>query len=140
MEKNAIFIHHSLTKDSGTVSWNAIYEYHTKVNKWKDIGYHAGVELVNDRYQILMGRMWDQDAAAVKEQGANRWGLHVCVVGNFDEYPVPIEQWNTTRKLVKLWMKLYGISVNRVFGHKDYASYKSCPGRLFDLKVFKSQL
>jgi hypothetical protein len=50
MNPEYIVIHHSLTPDNQTVSWNAIRRYHIDVNKWADIGYHYGIENINGAY------------------------------------------------------------------------------------------
>lgn len=133
-----IIVHHSLTKDGDTVSWGAIQDYHVKDQGWDDIGYHAGVEKINGRVYAMIGRGEQYVAAAVKEANMNTLALHVCVVGNFDLEP-PTQEVLTTlvNRVIKPWMKEYKIPTTRIKGHRDFASYKSCPGTKFDLDVVR---
>lgn len=138
-----IIVHHSLTKDSGTVSWQAIRDWHTGVNpdskyKWSDIGYHFGIELVNDHYEILAGRMLDTHGAHTR--GANAVGIGICCVGNFDLAPPPEEQFKLAVKLTKSLMKVFKIPRGHVHGHNHFANWKSCPGTLFDMQKFKRSI
>jgi hypothetical protein len=133
-----IVIHHSATTDSGTVSWGAIEDYHVKTNGWSDIGYHAGVEMVSGRPYAMFGRPIWAIAAAVKEEMMNTFGLHVCVVGDYDVQSVPDELLKTlAERVVKPWMNRWSLTVDDIVPHSKYATYKSCPGSKFPMTKLK---
>jgi hypothetical protein len=137
-QRSFIMLHHSLTPDGISVSWGAIRRYHVETMGWRDIGYHMGVELVGDHLEALVGRPEDEDAAACSQDQMNRLALHVCVVGNFDLVPPSDELLQyLARYVVAPWMLRHNIPPERIVGHNDYATYKSCPGKLFDIERFR---
>jgi N-acetylmuramoyl-L-alanine amidase len=133
-----IFIHHSLTRDSGTVSWNAIRSYHVDHLHWRDIGYHYGIEEINGRAEILVGRFEGETGAHTK--GYNRDSIGICLVGNYDVEDVTIEKWGLTLQLVKNICLRYEIPVKNVLAHREVTPHKSCPGNLFDMGEFRDDL
>lgn len=144
MNPTYIVIHHSLTEDSQTVSWNAIRDYHINVCKWHDIGYHYGIELIGNQYDIFKGRMDNEDGAHCI--GFNDKSIGICVVGNFDLLHPCIAQIELLRKIVRSLMNIYGIQHENVIGHRE--SYqlrgvpieKTCPGTEFDMLNFRASL
>ena len=140
MRPNAIILHHSLTADSHTVSWRAIRKYHMETLGWKDIGYHFGVERVAGTFEVFLGRQLNEPGAHCKEQGMNGRSIGICFVGNFDEIEVPAGQWDLGLKLVRGLCEACGIQKTQIFGHREFATYKSCPGKFFDVKRFVSNL
>jgi hypothetical protein len=139
MIPTSIIVHHSLTKDSETVSWGAIRKYHLSLG-WQNIGYHAGIELIGDKYEILLGRLWDQSGAHCHQEGMNFTSLGLCLIGDFDQEPPDNEQLILAENLCKYWMKLFNISKDKVYRHSDFAKYKSCPGKLFPWAKFVAAL
>ena len=140
-----IMVHHSLTADGATVSWAAIEKYHREANGWRDIGYHAGVEVVTDNpdlrlyaHQGLIGRPVAAVASACPQGEMNRVALHVCCVGNFDlaAPSLPMLQC-LVRRIVLPWMSEFGISPERIVGHRDFNPEKTCPGTQFDLELLR---
>ena len=148
-----IIIHHSLTQDSGTVSWGAIRKHHTDPAgpyRFQSIGYHWGLELVGDYYEILVGRTMEEEGAHCQEAGMNRRGVGVCCVGNFDLAPPSEAQLMALARLVTWLMTELNIPQDKVIGHRDaglmtgfdwrVGQYKTCPGRTFDLEAFRKLL
>lgn len=131
-----IILHHSLTKDSDTVSWGAIRDFHVKANGWSAIGYHFGIENLRGQTEILIGRLADQAGAHCR--GHNSDSIGICFVGNFDVDPVPAETWAAGVRLCKFLTRQYGITV--IQGHRELNPHKSCPGINFDIKKFKKEV
>lgn len=138
--KSHVVIHHSLTKDSGTVSWGAIRRYHVETQKWSAIGYHFGIEMVGDDAEILIGRMIHETAAAVKEDRMNRRGVHICVVGNFDETEPPPAVWQQAVRLTAFLCEMLEIPVVNVESHHRFAPYKTCPGKRWNMERFRAEV
>jgi N-acetylmuramoyl-L-alanine amidase len=143
MRPNKIILHHSATKDSGTVSWNAIRRYHLNECNWSDIGYHFGVEYISDpgdpagSYEVLLGRLPGNEGAHT--QGLNHDSIGICFIGNYDETEPPKEMLKAGVRLVTWLCKEYGISPFHIYGHRDFAR-KTCPGILFNIDLFQEEV
>lgn len=141
MKKTHVVIHHSATKDTGTVSWGAIRKYHVEVNGWSDIGYHLGVELVGEHYEMMLGRDFDANGAHCYQGGMNVKGLGVCFVGDFDAAPPANEMLVFAARHLRRIMHDLGIPADlaHVLRHGDLAP-KTCPGKLFPFAAFLALL
>jgi N-acetyl-anhydromuramyl-L-alanine amidase AmpD len=132
-----IILHHSATEDSGTVSWGAIRRFHVVECAWGAIGYHFGIELVGDYYEVLVGRLPYETGAHT--QGQNSTSLGICFVGQFDDKPPPQAQWERGLWLCRYLISEFKIDHNEIHGHREYAN-KTCPGKMFDVELFKKQI
>lgn len=140
MIPSKIILHHSATVDSGTVSWSAIRRYHTHELGWTAIGYHFGIELVADRYEVLLGRMMNTSGAHCKEQNMNFQSLGICFVGDFDKKPPEDSQLMVGKNLIKSLLEILELDKKDIYRHCDFAKYKSCPGKMFPFNEFVNSL
>lgn len=151
-----IIMHHSATKDDVTVNWDDITKYHTSwryngniitpfkaeelIKKgikgveapWRDIGYHWGVEMVNNKIVVSQGRPETIAGAHTKQQNMNSQSLGICVIGNYDLVAPSDEIMFVLADLCTQKVIQYGLTIDRIKGHKDFAN-KTCPGKMFDL-------
>jgi len=135
---NYIIIHHSLTKDGTTVNWQAIRRYHTIDLGWIDVGYHYGLELINNKVEILAGRPLHTKGAHCKQGGRNHDSIGICCVGNYDNYPISLSMFSKLTDLCTSLCYTFSIPADKIKGHTEYAPYKSCPGKLFDMDNLRS--
>ena len=150
-----IIVHHSLTEDKKSLDWQGIRNYHKSwayegniikeadaraliaegkkgiKYPYKDIGYHFGVERVNDEAEVLLGRMLTQEGAHTI--GMNQDSIGICVVGNYDKEEPPLDIWVATVKLCVVLVDVFKISIDNIKGHREYSD-KSCPGKMFDVQ------
>lgn len=169
MKPKYIIIHHSLTKDGALVDWQAIRHYHRSyaylgkiISKdeamafiasgkrikrpWSDIGYHFGIEYIDNKYinlsscEILVGRMQNARGAHCVQEGMNSKSIGICVVGNFDEEEPSQDEWKACLKLTKALKQIYSIPTDQVMGHREFANYKTCPGAKWDMDAFRASL
>jgi len=138
MIPNSIILHHSLTKDSETVSWGAIRRYHMEDLFWVDVGYHFGIEQVGNEHEIFVGRMLNEMGAHCK--GQNEDSIGICFLGNFDEQYPHRDQWHLGVRLVRSLCEVFTIDKDHIYPHSRFAPWKSCPGRQFSIAEFKDCL
>jgi len=124
-----IIIHHTFSVDHPDIlDWDGIRKYHIGLG-WNDIGYHYGIERVNNNLLVLRGRPdFVQGAHCL---GRNFESLGVAVVGNFD---IAAPDDETMKRLASLcyMLKQKHPDIKDISPHSKY-SIKTCPGKLFDM-------
>lgn len=142
-----IIVHHSMTKDSGTKSWDAIRKYHIENMGMNDIGYHKGIEDIGGVITVMEGRADTISGAHTKELGMNSKSIGICVVGDYDVIAPAQSYLDILRELCNAYMVNYDIPVKNILGHREVGlmagydwtkgQFKTCPGRLFDMDVLR---
>lgn len=133
-QPTGICIHHSLTKDSKSLSLAAIEKYHVDTNGWEAIGYHVVVEMVGEEARVMSARSSAYQGAHEPKLNATHLGL--CIVGNFDQ-DVPNKALfdAAVRGCVALMVIHPRIRLLDIAFHNDYST-KSCPGDMFPKTAF----
>ena len=134
--KSQIIIHHAAERDRPDLNWDGIRRYHMtpeaqggpKGGPWIDIGYNFGVELIEEGYEILVGR--DMDIPGAHCPGHNALAFGVCFVGNFDKDEMPEAQLRAGAKFISSLMRTFIISKNNVYKHSQFND-TNCPGAKF---------
>jgi hypothetical protein len=142
----AIIIHHSAT-DKGNA---AIFDkWHRERNHWEGVGYDFVIGNGTDSAdgQVEVTFRWTQQKAGAHTGGtpnnwANRDGIGICLVGNFDKTYPTRSQMQSLARLVRFLQKRYNIPNSRIYGHgmTPGSRVTECPGKYFPMNGFKSML
>lgn len=147
--KRFIVLHHSVSADHPTLgNVGAIRNYHVNVNGWFNVGYHFILDRVSGRPEIVVGRMMDERGAHCKELDFNEVGIGICVIGNFDDEPPPLDTLSELRHLCRSLMNQYIITKENVIGHREAQAIggvppekrKTCPGTAWNMEHFRDSL
>jgi hypothetical protein len=164
-----IVIHHSAGPDSKVRDWVGIKKYHMSYRyqgdiidqvryaqlkadgktaglelPWNDIGYNIGLERVDGKLVIQYGR--DIGTVGSHALGFNAKSIGICLVGNYNLQAPDEEQLSTLARTCREYQDKFNIPRHNVVGHREtyvllgQAVQKSCPGRAFDLDVFRARL
>jgi len=131
-----IVVHHSATSDGPGLSWPAIRRYHREFNRWKDIGYHAGIDMVGDYPDALIGRPTNVKGAQCPAMNSKALGF--CFIGNYNLH-APEEHLlrEAAYRILVPWITTFNIPIENVQGHKEHAE-TDCPGKMFDVDLLKT--
>ncbi len=132
-EIRRIVLHHSAT-DTGTPE--AFARFHVEQKGWPGCSYHYVVTKAGIVYKC-------QEASAITYHaaGANKDGLGVCMVGNFDSYDPPLVQMRACMELLVSLCDAYGLRPERVIGHREVkGTIKTCPGKRINMDKLRDLL
>lgn len=114
---NKIIVHCADTDDD--VGLKEITDWH-KARGFSECGYHYIIEKVGDGW--VNGR--DLDAVGAHCLGQNHNSVGIC--GVWRHYPLPT-QLQTLRRLCVYLMANLNLTVQDIYGHRDFTGKKTCP-------------
>jgi len=125
MKIEFLIIHHTaVSRAKNNHQFEAVRNYHVSKG-WGNIGYHF---LIEPSGETIWCRKENEVGAHCKEQNMNYRSLGICLTGNFDiEEPTP-NQKASLKNLLSLLLKKYSLTTDQIKFHRDYVTYKTCPG------------
>jgi len=143
----AIVIHHSGTKNGNAAIFD---KWHREGNHWEGVGYDFvignGTNSGNGAVEVTY--RWQKQVTGAHCGGtagnwANKDGVGICLVGDFNQTPPTSSQMQSLVKLVRFLQNRYGIPKSRIYGHNTTpgaGTVTDCPGRNFPMGWLKSQV
>ena len=142
----AIVIHHSATETGNAAIFDRM---HREENLWEGVGYDfvIGNGTNSGDGEVEVTFCWRRQMAGAHCGGtpdnwANVDAVGICLVDNF-YYDVPTpKQMQSLTELIRFLQQRYGISTNRIYGHRSTpgARVTDCPGKMFPMAKLKSML
>jgi len=87
--------------------------------------------------------IWGTLGKGIEYTDAFGSGIHLEIkarIGNFDVDLVPPRQWQLCLTLVRALVDVLRLSVDNIYGHNQFANYKSCPGKNWSMDKFREEL
>jgi len=142
----AVVVHHSATENGNAAIFD---KWHRERNHWEGVGYDFVIGNGSDSGdgQVEVTFRWRKQITGAHCGGtANNWankdGIGICLVGNFNRTVPTARQMQSLLKLIRFLQQRYGIPRSRIYGHKTTpgARVTDCPGRRFSIARLKAML
>jgi hypothetical protein len=142
----AVVVHHTAT-DFGNAA--IIDKWHRERNHWEGVGYDFVIGNGTDSGdgQVEVTFRWRKQipgahCRAAPNNWANKDGVGICLVGNFNNARPTARQVQSLLKLIRFLQKRYGIPTSRVYDHQTTpgARVTDCPGRNLSITRLRSML
>jgi len=141
----AVVVHHSATENGNAAIFG---KWHREGKHWEGIGYDFVIGNGSDSGdgQVEVTFRWRKQIPGAHCKTPNNWanrnGVGICLVGNFNRTVPTKQQMQSLLKLIRFLQQRYGIPKSRIYGHKTTpgARVTDCPGRKFPMGRLKSML
>lgn len=143
----AIVIHHSGTQNGNAAIFD---KWHREGNHWEGVGYDfvIGNGSNSGDGEVEVTYRWRRQVTGAHCGGtpgnwANKDGIGICLVGNFNQTQPTKTQMKSLVRLVRFLQSRYKIPKSRIYGHKSTpgaGTVTDCPGRNFPMWWLKSQI
>jgi len=139
----AIVLHHSATSSGNAALFD---KSHREGNGWDGVGYDfvIGNGRGSGDGEVEVTFRWrEQRTGAHCKTGSSNWanreGIGICVVGNFEKTFVSPRQMQSLVKLVGYLQGRYNIPTSRIYGHNTVPGARAtrCPGKYFPMSRLK---
>ena len=148
LEKNwtAIVVHHSGTRGGNSAIFD---KWHREGNHWEGVGYDFVIGNGTDSRdgQVEVTFRWRNQQTGAHCGGtpgnwANKDGIGICLVGDFNQSIPSYAQMQSLAKLVCFLQSQFGIPKGRIYGHRTTpgAGITDCPGKNFPMAKLKSMV
>jgi len=138
-----IIIHHSVTPrnlelEKSLKSFNnshkiRLYKKHNQPLSWTKFPYIAYHFVISEDWEIKNTRLLKNIWYHASNLKINNESIGICLCWNFDKEKPSNEQYKVLNNLIrKLKTELWELEVEP---HNKYASYKTCPGKNFDMSL-----
>ncbi len=125
-----VVVHHSASSSGDADAFGRAH----KQRGWDGLGYHfvIGNGTGSGDGEIEVGYRWRQQSqgAHAGSQQYNRYGIGICLVGNFDRARPSARQLGSLERLVAFLTSTYRMPSANVIEHRDVRQTE-CPGRNF---------
>ncbi len=138
-----IVIHHSATEVGNAELFD---KGHRRRGFWNGLGYHFVIDNGSTGMadgQVETGHRWNHqmDGAHCNANGMNKYGIGICLVGNFDKERPSGPQFDSLIWLIRQLQAKYNIPASNVLRHEDVPGKDThCPGKHFPWSQLRKYL